>query len=321
MQSKLQIGNSKETGPKSRIERVDLAQGRDRDDYTKVGPRDYIKLHQLHEKMTKASPVPTIGHTKPSYSYPKGEQPRISFLSEAADHESPLGKTSSDYGDTWMDDLPSPSALLGQEMHIETSACKATIKVPNNLVLDQDISDMEADMIGLSDSSAVKTNPTHRIGDAVLPDYEETFSSDVLNEENYDIASDIPLLSPPPELRVESREQDKAEKVVTSTCSPGESARVRMKRKATDLSDADVSMAPCAPLPKMSKRDDRGPDAQQSPCDGHQASATDSPLPSSTTLDNQAPPPTPKIKPGYPAWVYDFDPAFIAEYEDYVEFV
>ena len=40
---------------------------------------------------------------------------------------------------------------------------------------------------------------------------------------------------------------------------------------------------------------------------------------SAETEETMRPPPV--IKPGLPAWVYDFDPAFIAEYQDFVDFV
>lgn len=320
MQSKLQIGRSNETGSKSRIERVNLAQGRDQDDYTKFGPRDYRKLHQIHEKVTKASPVPTIGHTKPSYSYSKGEQPRVSFLSEAADSISPLEKTSSDYDDNWMDDLPSPSALLSQRKHAITTAGEDSVNA-GNLTFDEDISDIEANMIGLNDSFAMKDNPTHENRDAALSDYEEQYGSGALNEETDDVAWDLPLLSPPPESLHELRKQEKAVRLVTSSDSPGKPTPGRMKRKATASPDIEVSMARSVSLPKKQKTDDQKPTAQRPPIDENQASTAASPLPSSTALETQAPAPIPKIRPGYPAWVYDFDPAFIAEYEDFVEFV
>jgi len=320
VQSQLQIGRSNEAGLDSRIERVDLAQGRDRDDYTKFGPRDYRKLHQLHEKVTKASPVPTIGHTKPSYSYSKGEQPRISFLSEAADSISPLGKMSSDYDDNWMDDLPSPSALLGQTTHVKTNVFKNSVNAAN-LVFDEDISDIEANMIGLNDSLPVKENPTPERTDAALSDCEEHFGPYDLNQANDHVAWNVPILSPPAEPQHELRKREKAESTATSTDSPGNLTLGRIKRKATASSDTEVLMMQSAPLPKKQKTIDREPDAQTSPINENQAFITDSPLPSSAALDLQAQPPTPKIKPGYPAWVYDLDPAFIAEYEDYVEFV
>lgn len=322
VQSQLQIGESNKAGLNARIGRVYPAQGRDRDDYTKFGPRDFKKLHQLHEKVTKASPVPTIGHTKPSYSYSKGEQPRISFRSKAADSISPLGKMSSDYEDNWMDDLPSPSALLGQTTHVKTDAFKNSVNAAD-LVFDEDISDIEANMVGLSDPLPVKENPKPERTDTALSDYEEHFDHYDPNQANNYVAWNVPDLSPPaePQPQHELGKQEKAEKTAKSTDSLGDLTLGRVKRKATASSDTEALDIQSAPLPKKQKTVVREADAQTSPINGNQAFITGLPLSSSGALDLQAQPSTPKIKPGYPAWVYDLDPAFIAEYEDYVEFV
>lgn len=322
VQSKLQMSKSNTVGPKSRIERVDLSRDRDRNDYVKVGPQDYRNLHRLHESVTKAPPVPTIGHTKHTYSYSKGEQPKLSFLSKGGDTACLVEKMSSDYDDEWMDDLPSPSTLLGQKKCAETTTPKDPAKAADTLVFDGDISDMEADMLGLSDATISKGSSKDQIEGAALSGHREFSDADIFNE-NEDVVWDLPALSPPTQFRDEIQKQDKNERLFLSTDNPDKPTAMPMKRKTTASSDVEVSTTPGSLVLKKSKTDDLKIDSQQPSIDGSQASPKDAQPPYTTTLEDQAPSPAPapKIKPGYPAWVYDLDPAFVAEYEDYVEFV
>ena len=314
------MGKDSKSGPKSRIERVDLAQGRDQDECAKVGPRHYRNLYQLHEKVTKALPVAATGHTKPSYSYSKGEQLKFSFLTKATNSVRSFDKVSSDYDDSGMDDLPSPSALLAQKSHAKTDTSKDSVKAADRLAFDEDISDIEADMIGLSDSIALRENPTYPTGYAALSAHIDCFDTDA-PEENDDVTLELPVFLPPPESRDKIRKQDKAEKLFMSTDSPEKPSLVPMKRRVTAPSDHAVSLPPATSLSKKPKLDDGKPGTHQPSTGGNQVHVTDSPPLSSATLENQAPSTTPYIKAGHPAWVYDLDPAFVAEYEDYVNFV
>ena len=320
VQSKLHMGKSDTVGPKSRVERVDLSQDRDRTDYAKVSPRDYRNLHRLHESVTKAPPVPTIGHAKHTYSYLKGEQPKLSFPSKSVGSASLLEKTSSDYDDEWMDDLPSPSTLLGQKKCAETITPEDPVKVADTLVFDEDISDIEADMLGLSDAIKSKGGPKDQIEDTALSDHREIFEAEIFNEHE-DVVWDLPTLSPPTQSRDEIRKKVKNERLFLSTDSPDKPTAVPMKRKTTASSDDEVSMPPASPVLKKPRMHDPKIDTQQPSVDVKQASPTDAHPQLPTTLEDQAPSSIPKIKPGYPAWVYDLDPAFVAEYEDYVEFI
>lgn len=74
--------------------------------------REYQKLHKLHNNVNKGLSVPIIGTRTPTFSYATGSQPQISFLNLSVSTSNLSGKPSSDYGDGWMDDFPSPSLLL-----------------------------------------------------------------------------------------------------------------------------------------------------------------------------------------------------------------
>lgn len=149
---------------------VDMTGRRDDNEYAKVGPRDYRNLHRLHEKVNKPAPTRILSQSKPTFSYDQGKQPRLSFLQkgkESCDGD----RISSDYDDDWMDDLPSTSVLLtrapGKDKVPETSL---QIQAPGDfqvesatastligdeaadIPFEEDISDVEAAMVGLDDS-------------------------------------------------------------------------------------------------------------------------------------------------------------------------
>ena len=347
VQAKLQMDKSNNAGLKSRIEKVDLAQDNNRSDYAKVGPRDYRNLHRLHEKVSKASPVPTIAHTKPPFSYSKGEQPKLSFFSKGVDSANHFRKSSSDNDDDWMDDLPSPSTLLGQKKSAETTTHKGSDYVAEILAFDEDMSDIEADMVGLSDLVGLEDSSIHEARTAVFPQQDERFNTNISNYEDDDVTWNLPVLPSPRGHQRYTCEQDKGAKLFLSTDSPEKPTLEPLKRKSTSSSDVEVSTSSTKPLPKKAKREDRKSDIQETSIDRNQAVARDLPPPSSSAPENQGlPPPSPNtlevqhglhpsssilemqsaspkptIRPGYPAWVYDLDPEFVAEYEDYVEFV
>ena len=334
VQSKLPLHKLNHAGLKSRIERVDLAQESNQNDYANVGPRDYRNLHQLHEKVTKTSPVPTLGHTKPSFSYSKGEQPRLSYLNKGIDSTNHFGKSSSGYDDDWMDDLPSPSTLLGKKKAAETTTHWRNEIAAQSLVFDENMPDVEADMVGLSNLFALEDNPRHQAESATLPKQNEDFDSDISNYEDVDATWDLSVLPSPHKARGKTYEPDKAEKLFLSTDSPEKPLPKPMKRKAAALSDAEASPSLATPLQKQQKQGNQNIDTPESSTSANCVVVPDSfplssgtlevqggPLPSLTCPDIQGPtPPKPTIRPGYPAWVYDLDPEFVAEFEDCVDF-
>lgn len=148
---------------------VDMTGTRNDNEYAKVGPRDYKSLHRLHEKVNGPAPTRVLPQTKPTFSYAQGEQPRFSFLDSSRTMYSDIDHISSDYGDGWMDDLPSTSALLGQNTHVEEGPTTAFARSPlsgpfeqardsagavrgTHSPFEEDISELEATLIGLDDS-------------------------------------------------------------------------------------------------------------------------------------------------------------------------
>ena len=324
VQPKVPIGKPNRAGTTSRIERVGLAQGRGRDDYAKVGPRDYRNLHRLHENVTKASPVPTIGQAKSSHSYSKGDQPQLSFLSKAASPVSQPEKTFSDYDDSWMDDLPSPSALLGQKRQTDTATTEGPISTVDSLVFDKGISDVEGDGVGPSDSYAIKENPARQRDVLALSDSGEHFGIDIRDQECDNAAWNVPFLFSPPQSRIENCSQVEAESMTMLSDDAEKPNPLHMKRRAPSLSDGEISMTSPTLLSRTLKKPkigDRILDGPQPPTKADHPSAADLPIQPPTTSKTPSSLPIPKIKPGHPAWVYDLDPAFVAEYEDCIEFI
>lgn len=126
------------------IEKIDLTMGGKREVQTTLVPQTLKGLNRLHTNVQKSAPVGLISQKKPGFSYATGTQPSLSFLDEKAQG---LEKFSSDYDDSWMDDLPSPSALV-------QNATPAAPRVPgdNGTAFDDSMSELEACMVGLDDS-------------------------------------------------------------------------------------------------------------------------------------------------------------------------
>ena len=318
IQKKLPLGKLSKPGPLSRIQGIDLAQDGARNDYARFGPRDYRKLHQLHERVTKASPIPTVGRTEPSHSLPKSEH---SFLGQAANLVSSHEKISSDYDDSWMDDLPSPSVLLGSNACVQIAAARDSTNAADSLVFDENISDIEADMVGLSDSFSLKENSAGQHNNNATSGAEEKFETSTRGLEYDDIVWSVPSSNSPPRVNVQHCVQQQANYTM-SLGSSEKSSPLFMKRKAATLSvDDDFPSSPPLVSSKKPKVDEVKVARAQSPTDVTQVSTADLSLPSPTTVKTTGSPSIPTIKAGHPAWVYDLDPVFVAEYEDYVEFV
>ena len=102
---------TKAHGP-SNIETIDLSTSRDKIKSIHHRSRSHKELDKLHKGIATGPLVPTVANKTPQYSYTKGEEPDISFLSKSSLAKDSASQASSDYGDSWMNDLPSPSAFL-----------------------------------------------------------------------------------------------------------------------------------------------------------------------------------------------------------------
>ena len=339
-------------GNAAKIEAVDLSNERDR--YAEYRPTEFRRLSQLHESVTQGSSTPLIPRTRPTSDFKGWDQSKISFLNKAAatedsnekpstdynglrmggvpadsnwmgglsldgnqvsglgidsnwtgdlpstpvlsasqdkHHGLPQHDRSTDYGSDWQSDLPSLSAILGENIPMDEPPYKNNSLEDFNLSgSDQDQVDFEDAMIGFSDSVAIQHDPQVEAVNTSM-----NFQSDNQFQSFYErpihgiVASEKPCAS------VES---------LLPGDSPDESIESTRKRKVFSASDEEEAML-SAPVEKKAKTSNESEQALQP----------------SSNVENKAETAVPVIKPGQPAWVYEFDPAFIAEYQDFVEFV
>ena len=299
-------------GQEAEIETVDLTSGQTFGRYERTPPKAFKSLNRLHENVTRGR--------KPSFDYMERGQPQISFLNRDASGETSSDKPSTDYDADWMGDLPSPSALLGKQREKVGPLPKHTStddggswrrqndaapgnypgrKSPEDLDSPQannDVSEIEAAIVGLYDSV------TMQHGSQVQAATSQTSSQ----------ADAYPNWSPPPDESAPklyhcptiTGESSGTSRLFLSADSPEKTAELRQKRKA-GVSDQAEDLSQLEPIPKW-------------PRVSHEH---DQPPRSSSSAQRQTLPPTPIIKPGQPAWVYEFDAAFVAEWQDIVDFV
>ena len=317
------------------IESADLASRRESEQYAKNVPRDFRKLNHLHEKVTKGS---MMTRKNPTFEFKHWDQPELSFLDNATTAGGSSDKPSTDYDEDWMDGLPSPSALLGkQDKAKETAKASSFYEKltdygsdwPSGLPspsanlrqndaaiesyaetdsledfdlsqFNDDQADVEDALVGFSGSVAKHENSQT----GAMTASTNLRISDINAEEHSSQDDYLPKIFGNPTNRAKtSVKSDGSSRLFLSTDSPEKQLEQPLKRKAIALESEDVSLS--APVLKKPKPNVEIDQALQ-PC---------------TEAENQAPPPVPKIKPGQPAWVYDFDPSFIAEWQDFVEFV
>lgn len=297
IRTKLDMATAEARKSKKDIETVDLAHKRDPDEYAKVAPRAYRSLHQLHEKVNKDNKRPSIANITPSFSYKKGEQPKFTFLGASAntgkEHEEP----SSDYGTIWMDELPSPSALLRRDDPVQGGLASDDIDFAESLPEYFETASVP-DGLGDDDGGYAKdaamrnTNAT----DAGSTDHGEVEKAvdGPTSEEGLEVSQYFKGAEA-------SAKVSSHDKLFMSTDSPQKASSPGLKRKTAGSLGAGYNEADSLPEGKKAKIDT--------------VSGSPGVQPSLGKEEQDA------IKAGHPAWVYEFDPAFIAEWEPYVEFV
>lgn len=292
VQGKLQMGKSTQSNDGKGIETVNLAHKRDPDEYAKVAPRAYRSLHQLHEKVNKDGRTPTMSNIKPSFSFKEGEQPTLSFLGQTGSSSQRNQEPSSDYDSGFLDDFPSPSALLSTSRK-ETDDLNLQAVDHDNTGKDLGIFRYEHDKLG-DDGSDVDP--------AIFADTEYEEAMESLGPGGYVEASHCFPGSPP------KRTGDRTahDKLFMSTDSPVKPSSLNKKRKTPEGPDAGPEEEHVVHKEKKQKVDNASDAGPLGPLSGK---------------GNQDSTPAPTIKAGYPAWVYEFDPELIAEWEPYAEFV
>ena len=313
------------------IETIDMASCQTSGTLEKTPPRAFKSLSRLYDKVGKGRTAPVATKKQASSGYTNEGQPQTPFFNEDASAEASSNKPSTDYDADWMVDLPSPSTLLAKPRkspgplpeHTSTyygSSWPDNLPSPSALIRQDDTatrdhrdhdsprgvdlsqfsndeSDLEAAMVGLSDSVHMQEDShakaaigqTYPQGDAFprrLPNLDE-FPSKLQHRPTF------------------KAESSGTSRLFLSTDGPEECAEPGQKRKAavTNLAEDLSQSAPVPKRPRLRDESDQAPKA-------------------SSRAEQQAKPPNPLIKPGQPAWVYDFDPpSFIIEYQDIVEFV
>ena len=295
--------------PKGKIDKIDLTTEDEPPGFAKKTPRHVENLQKLHQDVVKVLSAPVMLQKKPSHDFSNGGQLQLSFL-KGNNATSSDPKASTDYSDDWLEELPSPSELLEHTKKGDT-AHEGLLNKSNKTVaegagainedtldtnsleefdlsqFDDDHCDMEAAMVGLSDSIIMQENLQSPIRHAstVESDYVGTVTADL----------DTML----------SRRSSKAAEPFLSTDSPEKTLPTIPGKRSMKEVLGDEDFFHIGPMQKRQKHD----------------TEVNSALQPSTNAEDQQAAPAPVINPGQPGWVYDFDPAFIAEYQDIVDFV
>lgn len=326
------------TARSSDIETVDLAGRWHEDEYAKSGLRDSNRLHRLHENVTKGRFAPFIAKKESSHLFSRGDQPSVSSPSKAPVVAGSNDRPSTDYGDDFMDDLPSPSAMLRksspatntprheglrefgsswQDGFPSPTALLSRPKAANEVFEDRDSledfnfsqfnddrSDLEAAMVGLSDSITLEDDTT-------APSFNDSTSTKSskypgLNPNNegfqWPNARNISTFNIGTIRPIGNKREH--EKLCLSTDSSEKPPDLPGKRTAATTFEPK-NLSQFSPVPKRRRTSDKSNQA----------------LRVLSSAENEVLAAAPEIKAGQPAWVYDFDPAFVAEYQDFVEFV
>ena len=312
------------------IEMVDLTNGQKLKRFDKLPSKTFRSLDILPENVTNGKTTRTAIKKQPSLDYREGETPETPFLKTNAGTEISSDKPSTNYDADWMGELPSPSVLLRKPRgkvdslagHISTDCIKSqfnNLRSPSTPICDNDTahvvyhekhlleglglsqfnddeSEIEAAMVGLSDSVAMEETAQVQA------------AADLLNPQ----LNTCPNPALPPNKSTTKVYFDPATEgkssctsaLFFSTDSPEKVVELGKKRKA-DVGDGVVNSSELAPVAKRAKTIDE----------------PDQPPRRSSSVESQRLAATPIVKPGQPAWVYEFDARFIAEWQDVVDFV
>ena len=293
--------------------------------YDKTPLKALRSLNRLHDNVTKGSMAPVATKKQPCYDFEQRRQPEMSFLDKDASAGRSSDNPSTDYDVDWMNDLPSPSALLGKPLENPTCLSEPTLvdhgrSSPDGLPspfdltcqndatigshadndsledsnlsqLSDEASDVEAAMIGLSDSVSMQQSTACQMSSQ---------------------AEAFPDMLPPPSQHTPKLYHSRSfaadvsgtSKLFLSTDSPEKVEEQAHKRKAAAVDQNEHPPPPSRVTKRTKGGDERGQTRRQSP-----------------GTEKEANTPDPIVKAGQPAWVYEFDPAFITEWQDIVEFV
>lgn len=304
-------------------EKIDLSKGRDLNEYAKYGPRDYRKLHHLHKSVSKGPSVPTITKTKPLFSHLDGKRPNISFLTHEVENPEFTTGLPNDHDGHWMDDLPSLSAVLSKKRNSPENCSAKDFPNNSNSGFERNSSDYE-DGFELSDIIELDRNPKQKqqlsnlkiqgqgadqkeVSDEVLPTATHlvTFSQ----HENQELAidSDDRLFCSTDSPEKPAQSQSKEAEVATSRPNLVAGKRISVVPLESELSPGNLRIA------KRQRINAQNQEESTQSLNIRNNRSQSQPEVGAMTIPNLERP--------RPAWVEEFDPEFIAEYADFVEFI
>ena len=300
-QTKLEHRQSKlipRASKKGEIERLDLASP----PRSKARSRGYSKgfrdLESLHHSTTNGIPSPS-GPSKKGGPYTMTEDNFVPLTSQGSTLK-PNAEVSSEYGEAWDQDLPSfpdfleetePAPFLGEENGTGASSSQEDARLPESIVQDRS---------GAWDPRK-ETDPAQF--DAEFSDTEQALvglSDSISLQRKAASELDSGSCPQPPELSLQDTSSDKLFLSSTGPVAVPQSPRKRTFQEATI-----ERMSPAEPDSKKARSD----------------RTLDTPHDLPQQADQVPEAPLSSIKPGLPQWAYELDPAFIAEYQDIVEFV
>ena len=320
------LGNEREV----EIEMVDLTNGQRLKRFDKLPSKTFRSLDILPENVIKGKTARTAIKKQPFFDYREGEKPETSLLKTDAGTEISSDKPSTDYDADWISELPSPSVLLRKTLekidslagHISTDCIKSqfnNLQSPSTPIRDNDTahgvyhdkdlleglglsqfnddeSEIEAAMVGLSDSVAMEETAQVQAAADLLNPQLNTCPNPALppNKSTTKVYFDPAT----------EGKSSRTSALFFSTDSPERVVELGKKRKA-DVDDEVENSSELAPVAKRARM----------------INESDQPPRRLSSVESQRLAGTPIVKPGQPAWVYEFDAGFIAEWQDIVDFV
>lgn len=262
---------------------------------------------------------------EPSFSYVEGDRPLLSFLSKATKNTPATDEVLSEYGDSELDNLPSPSAIFDvQGSNIGPVSAPDRSKEFGAGTIKDDISNPEADavrdLVRVHDQSERNKNLEEgsSIPNVMTTDFETlpALPTKVIGSRNGEvmISSDSALFC----LNDSPEKASLPMKHKLSASSTVEENSLREELVVENGLKFSVSEEPIDPLESGHKAKKRRVSTES---DRHVFRA--SPVGESrSSLSSK--PKSPILQASgrpRPAWVNQFDPEFIAEYADFAEFI
>lgn len=247
---------------KMTVDVIDLADPKEESNYASMAPRDYRKLHSLHEKVQGGSAV-KLPKTTPSYSYKSGAKPNPFSLSESSIEEEYGSEIDYDY------ELPD---LQHERLEVVSPHPKRASKsaTPQNYEeFIESVASMEAGTIGVQEQipveypTDIETMP--KISESFGAE-EDFFDYDAFDEKDFDhvmkkVLAPQEALRESPHLALGDGNSGLSKKRAIS--SPSERPSVKYRRVTRDSKDISKAKSPVADPNRKPYGQDENMEAQE----------------------------------------------------------